>query len=232
MNKSNKKLSFELSHTSGVMISDDALLEDLRLTIKQLGKTTLSARLYQQHGRYSHMTFLKRFGSWNEALLRAGLGILNEFNIPDEKLFENIEQLWMKLGRQPVKRDLVPPLSKYSEQPYVRRFSSWRKALENFIVYVNLIRNEKGQDNKLSSPTTRQRTSRDPNWRLRFLVMRRDNFRCILCGASPALKPGLILHIDHKVPWSKGGETVIENLQTLCSQCNIGKSNLSDQESG
>ncbi|MDR2876514.1 MAG: HNH endonuclease [Chromatiales bacterium] len=27
-------------------------------------------------------------------------------------------------------------------------------------------------------------------------------------------------------PWSKGGETVIENLRTLCSLCNIGKSNV------
>jgi 5-methylcytosine-specific restriction endonuclease McrA len=34
------------------------------------------------------------------------------------------------------------------------------------------------------------------------------------------------LHIDHIVPWSKGGETALENLETLCSECNLGKSNL------
>ncbi|MFZ6816453.1 HNH endonuclease [Undibacterium sp. Rencai35W] len=28
------------------------------------------------------------------------------------------------------------------------------------------------------------------------------------------------------VPWSKGGETVLANLQTLCSVCNLGKSNV------
>ena len=33
--------------------------------------------------------------------------------------------------------------------------------------------------------------------------------------------------MDHVVPWSLGGETVIENLQVLCEQCNVGKSNLS-----
>jgi 5-methylcytosine-specific restriction endonuclease McrA len=32
------------------------------------------------------------------------------------------------------------------------------------------------------------------------------------------------LHVDHIYPWAKGGETVVENLQTLCMTCNIGKS--------
>ncbi|RKX24889.1 MAG: hypothetical protein DRP45_07160 [Candidatus Zixiibacteriota bacterium] len=34
------------------------------------------------------------------------------------------------------------------------------------------------------------------------------------------------MEVDHKIPWSKGGETIEENLQTLCSECNQGKSNL------
>ncbi len=70
------------------------------------------------------------------------------------------------------------------------------------------------------------KTKRDINLRMRFLVMKRDNFKCCMCGRSPATTPGLELHIDHIKPWSKGGETVIDNLQTLCSDCNLGKSNI------
>ena len=59
-----------------------------------------------------------------------------------------------------------------------------------------------------------------------FLVLRRDNFKCKITGRSPATDPRGILEVDHIVHWDKGGETVIENLQTLAKEVNIGKSNL------
>ena len=69
------------------------------------------------------------------------------------------------------------------------------------------------------------KTNRNINLSLRYNILKRDNFRCVKCGASPALNPGTHLHIDHILPWSKGGETEEDNLQTLCSECNLGKSN-------
>ena len=60
--------------------------------------------------------------------------------------------------------------------------------------------------------------------KLRYQVLKRDNFKCCACGASPAKDPSVELHIDHIIPWSKGGETTIDNLQALCSRCNLGKS--------
>ena len=32
-------------------------------------------------------------------------------------------------------------------------------------------------------------------------------------------------HADHKIPWSKGGKTELDNCQVLCVQCNLSKSN-------
>lgn len=67
------------------------------------------------------------------------------------------------------------------------------------------------------------RPGRIPNLRLRYAVLKRDNFKCKLCGASPATNPTVELQVDHIIPWSKGGKTTIDNLQTLCSWCNLGK---------
>lgn len=58
---------------------------------------------------------------------------------------------------------------------------------------------------------------------LRYDIMRRDGFKCVLCGASA--KDGVILHVDHIIPVSKGGRSVRSNLRTLCERCNLGKSN-------
>lgn len=57
---------------------------------------------------------------------------------------------------------------------------------------------------------------------LRYDVLKRDNFKCQLCGASQ--KDGATLHVDHIIPVSKGGTSDFENLRTLCSRCNLGKS--------
>ena len=75
-------------------------------------------------------------------------------------------------------------------------------------------------------PEKKARKNRAPYTRLRFEVLARDQFTCRYCGASPTKDPSVTLHIDHIIPWSKGGETTIDNLQTLCSKCNLGKSNM------
>lgn len=56
---------------------------------------------------------------------------------------------------------------------------------------------------------------------LRYDILKRDHFRCQICGATE--KDGIKLHVDHIVPVSKGGKTVPSNLRTLCSRCNLGK---------
>ena len=77
---------------------------------------------------------------------------------------------------------------------------------------------------KMSVATQNKRSTRVISDKLRYQVLKRDDFKCCACGASPAKDPAVDLHIDHIIPWSKGGETTLANLQTLCSRCNIGKS--------
>lgn len=57
-----------------------------------------------------------------------------------------------------------------------------------------------------------------------FKIFERDGFKCAYCGKS-SYKDGVKLVIDHLYPTSKGGKTVLDNLITCCSKCNIQKSN-------
>ncbi|AUC83665.1 hypothetical protein CW733_05625 [Lacinutrix sp. Bg11-31] len=57
--------------------------------------------------------------------------------------------------------------------------------------------------------------------RLRYEILKRDNWTCQSCGKG--IKQGATLHIDHIIPVAKGGKTKRENLQTLCDKCNYGK---------
>jgi hypothetical protein len=59
--------------------------------------------------------------------------------------------------------------------------------------------------------------------KLRFAILKRDNFRCQLCGASRDNAPDMLLHVDHKIPRVKGGTNHEDNLWTLCALCNQGK---------
>ena len=57
---------------------------------------------------------------------------------------------------------------------------------------------------------------------LRFEILKRDNYRCQMCGVTA--KDGATLEIDHIHPVSKGGTNEPDNLQVLCRDCNAGKS--------
>lgn len=63
---------------------------------------------------------------------------------------------------------------------------------------------------------------------LRYDIMKRDGFRCAICGRTA--DDGVKLHVDHIKPISKGGLTVPENLRTLCQDCNLGKSDKYDED--
>ena len=231
------------------LISDEKYFADLRRVALFVQKNTVSYADYQIYGQYSANGIFERFGKWNIALQKAGLTTtgFSKDKITEQQCFEEIERIWSILGRQPTSTDIIKGnISVYSIDTYKRRFGGWRKALEAFVRFVSSSHDEEinintdktveeACSNNESSPDEQdsntvvykqRRTSRNINVRLRFRVLQRDNFKCCACGASPAKDVSVELHVDHILPWSKGGETVFGNLQTLCSKCNLGKSDM------
>jgi len=60
---------FELRHTQGLEVSSDRLLEDLRRVAATGGNSTVTYRDYAARGKFAPHTLMRRFGSWNKALV-------------------------------------------------------------------------------------------------------------------------------------------------------------------
>jgi len=173
----------------------------------------------------------RKLGKWQDLLTEVGIS-----SVPlgrrytDDECFENIFALWTHYGRQPNFAELNQPPSTVGSKAYVRRWGGWRAALGAFIKYVNQepqavqeTISEKSGTEKSEPQTAPVATPRSISLSLRYKVLSRDRFRCVKCGRSPATDLSVVLHVDHKDPWSKGGPNTEENLRTLCFDCNLGK---------
>lgn len=98
--------------------------------------------------------------------------------------------------------------------------------LPSYILEPQILAANENLDQLLPKKVTKKNRTRNIPLSLRFRILERDRC-CKLCGRGP--KEGIKLHIDHIIPYSLGGTTTLDNLQTLCQDCNIGKSNRSDQ---
>ena len=221
-------MEFKLAEYHNTKIEDDDLLDDMKSVIKKISVSSLTMAEYDANGKYNSSTIIRRFGTWNKALSLIGVE-LNNRHFSEEELLSNIEKVWIFKGKQPSRRDMDNKnISSISSGAYLRKYGKWTVALKTFIEYINMddtiqTKIDKScEEDKLLT----HKTSRDINLRLRFKVLSRDCFKCCMCGASPAKDPSVELHVDHIIPWSKGGETTIDNLQTLCNNCNWGKSNI------
>lgn len=208
-------------------ITDADIIEEMRSVMKKLGKTTLTIKEFDAHAKINSSTVASHFGSWNNALLLVGAEINKKVHSYEE-LMRNIRDVWIMKGEQPSKRDMDDKqISSISSASYIRRFGTWYKALESFITYISETEDDAPMDipENGSGSSIKHKTKRDPSDRLKVQVLMRDGNRCRICGVE--CSGGLHnIHFDHIIPWSKGGETTLDNLQVLCSACNEAKGNM------
>jgi len=150
----------------GFMYSEEDMIEELRACAEG-GR--ISKREFARRGRVSVCAVIRRFGSWNDAVKRAGLCENKRLCRGEKKgrvkvSFDETGRVWY----------LCPKRLRISDK-------------------------------------------------LRYEVMKRDGFRCVLCGASPEWEDDVRLEIDHITPVSEGGMNVMSNLRTLCMRCNRGR---------
>ena len=107
---------------------------------------------------------------------------------------------------------LWDPMPKTLKERINRLISSVRKASRTFNRIDKIQKDIKFTMYDIK-PTRREHIPKA----VRDAVLKRDNYRCVKCGSTQNLE------IDHKVSLADGGTNHIDNLQTLCQDCNRRK---------
>jgi len=217
-------------------LSDAEVLGMLSELARRLGVSELTSAHVEKHLPFTTHVLRTRWGTTQAAFEAAGLNpSLLGRRYTDEECYRNLLNIWTYYGRPPKYLEMGMPPSEVGGKAYMRRFSTWNKALAAFVERVNA--------EPVPAPTTADSANpapeRPPAERpmsvgeetrgiplgLRFRILHRDRFKCVLCGDHPARNADCRLHIDHILPWSKSGKTREDNLRTLCAKCNVGRGN-------
>lgn len=212
--------ALRLSLTSMKNIDNEQLLNAVRAASIKRGATITfreAKELHLSNASFpSPFLFWRRFSSWNKAIEKAGLipnrrGRHTHFSeLSDELSLNKLKEAAALLGGR-VSRNTIGTLTGFpSGKAYERRFGSWGQACR--LAGIPVIKGGQWRKNA---------RKRNANLRERFAVLQRDGFACQYCGRTP--QDGVQLVVDHILPFSHGGETIIENLVTSCRECNAGK---------
>ncbi len=201
-------------------LSEDALLSSVKKYAEKTGYRYFPSTEYDKwkEKKGHSATIIERFGSWKKVLTLLGIEGGRERYKP-EQLISNLENVSQQLGFPPGKRQIGKYGEKISESPYKQIWGSVYSACQFLAKYHE----GKITKEELLKGSTSANIRHSIPLKVRWEVLKRDNYKCRKCGRSPSLDHRVRLEVDHKHPIAKNGQNDIENLQTLCWECNQGK---------
>jgi hypothetical protein len=236
-------MHFEFERTRIDKIPQDRVLAELKRVAEAYGYVEFGKRDCDTSKAtgISASTVVRTYSSWSKAMA-ALRSALQEYGITlkrrtrspftEQKLFDELERIWREVGHRPSRNEWEAAHPRINYNTYKRHFNGWVNACLAFIEHMMGAPIHADTDEAvMPAETTGEvipKRSRSIPLKTRLAVLARDNFRCVLCGRSPATDIGVALHLDHMKPFSKGGTHDLENLRTLCADCNLGKSNRDD----
>jgi len=121
-----REAGVELSNRSDIPKSE--LLAELQRLNEELGRTPTVEDMWEE-GRFGSATYHTAFGSWNDAIREADLGVNVRSDIPERELLGQIQSLADDLSRTPERRDMDQH-GQFDSTTYSSRFGSWNEALK------------------------------------------------------------------------------------------------------
>ena len=227
-------MGFRLERSRTDKIPKEEIIKELKRVAELFNYRKFGWREFDEVSTLCKSYCVKRnFGSWNKALDSIGISLKEKSKreFSNQDLFVEMERIWKITGHRPSRIEWETSQPNIGYNTYKKYFGGWTNACLKFIEYKTGENIQHEVDKKCNANITKQaeskgirRKKRDVPLRLRLRVLRRDGYKCVLCGRAPAFDKGVVLHVDHILPVAKGGSTTLDNLQTLCKECNLGKS--------
>ncbi|MFQ6009650.1 MAG: homing endonuclease associated repeat-containing protein [Candidatus Aenigmatarchaeota archaeon] len=165
-NKALEAAGIELNRDFKHEYSEQELIELLQNKAKELGKTPSKREIDRDKSMPRSSTYMRKFGSWNNALEEACLEI---HNYTQEKLIEVLQHKADDLGRAPTAREIETDKNMPGVNTYCKHFGSWNSALKaaglesKYREYSNeeLIKALKEKAKELGRPPTTMEMNKD-----------------------------------------------------------------------
>ncbi len=155
---------------------------------------------------------------------KTDISLINKIGFSETK-FNNIEK---QLIDSSIISDKVYNIAAHVIVNYVNKNYDIIYKKDRYVEYNELVSIYEEWKNSKKYKVTTEKERKLMNYSLREEVLKRDGYKCVVCGKTE--QDGVRLEIDHIIPVSKGGQSTISNLQTLCSSCNA-KKNTQDNDS-
>jgi len=226
---SGRPVTDKMRKQRGRTLAADEIVAELRRLADTKGAPTLTMDDLKRSDLLSVRVVVNRFGTWKAALEAAGLQLSSlGRRWTDDDYFENLLTVWTHYQRAPKYGEMDKPPSQITSGAYEAKFGTWGRGKQAFVDRVNSDIQIRQSTPSLTIAASAMSTlvaedQRNIPLGLRYKILRRDRFRCVICGRSPATDLTCQLHVDHVVAVSRGGTRNDDNLRTLCADCNLGK---------
>lgn len=221
-----RNFDFTITLRKGPVHTKQEIIDSLKQFARENGVASFTQKKYDawKHRALCSAQIADRFGSWTLAMESAGIKPMCGPTKDPIEMVETFMDCWVQQKDVPTVNALVNHLkrtgSKYTIHMYTHYFGGVRRLARRVSEHQLGKISENQLVERYYSEGNVKRQAMSPKQRL--AVLARDGFRYVLCGQSRE-DSKVTLEVDHRVPVTQGGSNDIDNLQTLCKDCNRGK---------
>lgn len=207
------------------------MIASLKEYAEMHGRTTFGKRDYDKWPKrlVKAETMRVRFGSWGNALRAAGFRAGKGYKLDPKEMVAAFKDCWREQQSVPSRKQLENYLARHNLPIRWNSYYIFFGGIGKLAQMIMKVEEGKIPEAMLYQKIKPQKkVDRTVSLKMRMSVLKRDGYRCVKCGVSPKINKSVTLEIDHIVPVSKGGASTLDNLQTLCFDCNQGKTDQDD----